>query len=313
MASPAKASVIIPTYKRPDLLRNLLESLSHQQTDYDFEVIVVNDDPDDNLTPMELEFSDISVKIINLSEDHGRSIARNTGVRASSGDIIIFLDDDMSVVDGFITSHMDAHLHPKTAVVGNLVSAPQYARDPLARYIERQGAKKRKPGSELPARCFRTGNCSVARQFFSAVGMFDESFRTYGEDTDLALRLSYDGAEFVFAEGAISYNHAPPDLDDMLSKTHEWGRYTLPIFKRTHPEFTRDIWVDLGEPIELGREGFSVSMKKIGLRIVLTRPFYAVARLAYRCKWLGDSLFPVIDFMRLYSYIGAYRESLKDE
>jgi hypothetical protein len=37
-----------------------------------------------------------------------------------------------------------------------------------------------------------------------------------------------------------------------------------------------------------------------------------VARLVYRCKWLGDSLFPVIDFMRLYNYLGAYRESLKD-
>jgi len=312
MMSPRKASVIVPTYRRPDLLRELLTSLSSQQTEYDFEVIVVNDDPEDNLSALELEFSDISVKVINLSEDHGRSIARNTGVRASSGDIIIFLDDDMTVVDGFITGHMDAHVHPRTAVVGNLVSAPEYARDPLARYIERQGAKKREPGAKLPPRCFRTGNGSLSRQLFQDVGMFDESFRTYGEDLDLAMRLNYKGAEFVFAEDAISYNHQDPDFDDMMEKLREWGRYTLPIFKKTHPEFTRDIWVDLGDPIEIGRESLSISLKKIGLRLVLTRPFYAVARLVYRCKWLGDALFPVIDFMRLFIYLGAYRESLKD-
>jgi GT2 family glycosyltransferase len=312
MTSPRKASVIIPTYKRPDLLRDLLASLSRQQTEYEFEVIAVNDDPEDDLSPMELEFSDISVKIINLTEDHGRSIARNTGVRASSGDIIIFLDDDMTVVDGFITSHMDAHVHPKTAVVGNLVSDPQYARDPLARFIERQGAKKRATGEVLPPKCFRTGNGSVSRHLFQDVGMFDESFRTYGEDLDLAMRLSYKGAEFVFAEDAISYNHQYPDLDDMMEKTREWGRYTLPIFKKTHPEFTKDIWVDLGDPVELGRESLSVSLKKIALRVVLTRPFYAVAKLVYKCKWLGDALFPVIDFMRLYNYLGAYRQSLKD-
>ncbi len=312
MTGPRKASVIIPTYKRPDLLRQLLASLSRQQTEYEFEVIAVNDDPEDNLSALELEFSDISVSIINLSEDHGRSIARNTGVRASDGDIIIFLDDDMTVVDGFITGHMDAHVHPKTAVVGNLLSAPEYARDPLARYIERQGAKKREPGAPLPPKCFRTGNGSVSRQFFEEVGMFDESFRTYGEDLDLAMRLSYKGAEFVLADDAISYNYQYPDLDDMMEKLREWGRYTLPIFKKTHPEFTKDIWVDLGDPVALGRESLSVSLKKIALRALLTKPFYSVARLVYRCKWLGEALFPVIDFMRLYNYLGAYRESLKD-
>jgi GT2 family glycosyltransferase len=313
MTGPKKASIIIPTYRRPELLRNLLESLSRQQTSHAFEVIVVNDYPQDDLTALETEFSDISVSVINLSEDHGRSIARNTGVRSSSGDILIFVDDDMTVVEDFIDHHMKAHTQAQTAVIGNILSAPEYANDPFARYIERQGVMKLKPGQEIPPQYFRTGNGSVSKQFFMDVGMFDESFRTYGEDLDLAWRLYYGGARFVFAQEAISYNHHPADIDDMMSKVREWGRYTLPIFAKRHPKLTQALWVHLADPIQLGRESLTVSLKKIVLRVVLTPPIYGLARLIYRCKWLGRLLFPVIDFIRVYNYIGAYRKSLKDD
>jgi glycosyltransferase involved in cell wall biosynthesis len=312
MTQSPKASVIIPSFKRRQLLRRLLQSLASQRSSYPFEVIVVNDDPQDDLSPLELEFSDIPIKVINLSADHGRSIARNTGVRSSTGEILIFLDDDMTVVEDFIEQHIRTHTDPRNAVIGNVLSAPEHARDPLARYIERQGVKKRRPGQPLAPRCFRTGNGSVARQMFYDAGMFDESFRTYGEDLDLGMRLSYQGAIFVYAEGAISYNNQPPDLEDMMAKMREWGRFTLPLFAERHPQLSRDLWVHLAQPIKFGHESPVVSLKKMALRIALSSPLHALARLIYRLKWLGRLLFPVIDFIRVYNYLGAYRQSLKD-
>jgi glycosyltransferase involved in cell wall biosynthesis len=310
MHKPNTASVIIPTYRRPDLLRKLLSSLAGQTTGCSFEVVVVNDDPEEDLGPIELEFSDISVRILNLTEDHGRSVARNTGVRNSTGDILIFLDDDMTVVEGFIAGHMEAHSDPKAAVVGNIFSDPRYASDPLARYIERQGAKKRKPGEELPPRCFRTGNASVSREMFIRAGMFDETLKTYGEDLDLAMKLSYEGAHFVFAEGAISYHHYFPDIEDFMAKLREWGRDTLPIHASRHPALARAVWLHLAEPVSLGRESPVLSLKKTALRVLLTPPFYTLAKSIYRAKWLGSLLFPVIDYLRLYNYLRAYRSTL---
>jgi GT2 family glycosyltransferase len=313
MANPNRASIIIPTYKREDLLRNLLISLSKQQTEYPFDVTVVNDDPDGGLSPLELEFSDIALKVIDLAEDHGRTVARNTAVRNSTGDILIFLDDDMTVGEDFITRHMEAHVDLDNAVIGSILTPPEYASHPLARYIERQGARKRKPGEELPPRCFRTGNGSVSRELFTRAGMFDETLRTYGEDIDLANDLSHAGAKFVFAEGAVSYHHYEPDIDDMMAKLREWGRYTLPHYAHKHPGLAKALWLHLAEPVRFGKEPLATSFKKMGLRIVLTPPFYGMARLVYKCTWLGSLLFPIIDFIRVYNYLGAYRRALRDK
>ncbi len=313
MKVSVKASVIIPTYRRADLLRKALESLAEQKSDYTFEVMVINDAPDEDLSALETEFSDIGINLINPPRNVGRGIARNIGVRNSTGEIIIFLDDDMTVPPQFINAHVRAHTGPGLAVVGNIVSAPEYASHPLARYIERQGAKKRAGEAKLPPRVFRTGNGSLQRTLFTEVGMFDESFSTYGEDLDLAMRLEYHGARFVFAEDAISYNHHPPDLDDMLGKVREWGRYTMPVLAKQHPELERAVLAHLAHPVRPGRESLGLTLHKIAVRFALLPPFYRLARLIYRLTFLGCLLFPLIDYLRLYNYLGAYREALREK
>jgi GT2 family glycosyltransferase len=307
MNESSTATVVIPT-NRPDLyLREVLESLARQDTQRTYEVIVVDDASGSDLSPLLAEFGDLPLKVISFPRNLGRSAARNAGVQEASGDIIIFLDDDMTVVPGFVGSHLEMHSGGKTAAAGDIVPAPEYAGHPLARYIQRQGARKRRPGRELPPQVLRTGNCSLPRRLFLEVGMFDESFRTYGEDLDLAMRLSYAGTRFLFARGAVSVNHDPPDLEDMIEKVREWGRHTLPIFMHTHPRLARHLWVHLGEPLRPGREPLGLTLRKAGLRMALIPPFYAVARALYRLRRLGPLLFPVIDYIRVYNYIREYR------
>jgi glycosyltransferase involved in cell wall biosynthesis len=313
MTSSPKASVIIPTYRRRGLLRNAVASLAAQQTGHAFEIIVVNDAPDEDLSFLPAEFAGLDLKVLCPEHNVGRALARNIGVRNSQGEIIIFLDDDMTVMPGFIEAHVRVHTEPNLAVIGNIESAPEYAHHPLAKYVERQGAKKRKDMSELPARCFRTGNGSLARELFSEVGMFDESFSTYGEDLDLAMRLEDHKARFIFAREAVSYNHHPPDLNDMLAKLREWGRYTMPILAERHPDFARDIWLHLAPPVRLGRESFGLSVRKIAVRIAILRPFYLIARGIYNLTFLDGLLLPVIDYIRLYTYFNAYRQGLREK
>jgi glycosyltransferase involved in cell wall biosynthesis len=312
MESAIRASLVIPTLKREHLLRRLLDSLCAQATEHPFEVIVVNDSPEDDLTYLVVEYPQIGLKVVNLRNRFGRSIARNAGVRAARGSTIIFLDNDMEAAPSLVQSHLDAHTGPSLAVVGNIESAAQHASSPLARYVERQGAKKRGPGKLLPPWCFRTGNGSISKDLFLKAGMFDESFLTYGEDLDLAMRLHYLGVRFVFAEAALCYNQDPPDLDDMIAKMREYGRYTLPLFAKRHPDLAIHLWLPLAEPVALGREPLSLSLRKAALRVALLPPFFIMARMAYRLTFLGSLLFPVIDYIRLYSYFTHYKSALKE-
>jgi glycosyltransferase involved in cell wall biosynthesis len=306
MGSPYAASIIIPTYKRGDLLRSLLKSLAEQVPGRPFEVIVVNDGSDPDLATLEVEFSDLALRLVRLGENRGRSFARNEGVRRSTGGVIIFVDDDMTVNETFVEDHLAAHAGPAAVVIGDVLSPPEYRSHPLARYVERQGIHKLKPGCKIPPKCVRTGNVSVSRQLFDKAGQFSETIWKYGEDLDLGMKLAYAGADFKFAPGAKSYHHHPPDIDDMISKMQEYGRYTVPLLAESHPELKKTIRIHLAEPLRPGRESIGLSLQKIGLRMILIPPFYRLALGLYRRQWLGSALFPVIDYIRAYNYIREY-------
>ncbi|MFC3719504.1 glycosyltransferase family 2 protein [Deinococcus metalli] len=86
-------SVVIPTYNRPELLRERALQSALNQTYPNVEIIVVLDGQDGK-TPAMLEAVGPQVTLVALSEQGGVSAARNAGVRHSRGEWIAFLDDD---------------------------------------------------------------------------------------------------------------------------------------------------------------------------------------------------------------------------
>lgn len=92
-------SVIIPTYKHPDTLTRAISSVLNQSYK-DCEIIVVDDNfPDseerkETQNIMKLFLSNENVQYIQHEQNKNGSAARNTGIRASKGDFIMFLDDD---------------------------------------------------------------------------------------------------------------------------------------------------------------------------------------------------------------------------
>lgn len=91
---PVKVSVVVPVYNVGKYLSTCLCSCINQ-TLYDIEIICVNDGSIDNSLHVLEEFakSDHRIKIVN-KPNGGLSSARNAGLRASCGDIIMFLDSD---------------------------------------------------------------------------------------------------------------------------------------------------------------------------------------------------------------------------
>lgn len=88
-------SVVIATFDRPDDLRNCLGHLLAQQTSRSVEIVVVDNNPDSGLTPPVVE--DFPGVVFVKEHRQGLAYARNAGFVASSGDILIATDDDVTV------------------------------------------------------------------------------------------------------------------------------------------------------------------------------------------------------------------------
>lgn len=92
-------SVIIPTYKRPNMLGRAIDSVLGQSYT-NIEVVVVDDNSDgdkyrlETIQYMERYANDYRVKYIKHKTNQNGSAARNTGIQNSVGEYIAFLDDD---------------------------------------------------------------------------------------------------------------------------------------------------------------------------------------------------------------------------
>lgn len=99
-------SVVIPTFQRPDYLRRVLASLAEQQAAFPFEVVVVDNDPEESAAAVVAQMATaFPVRLRRVSEPRtGQSQARNTGFREAEGDVVALLDDDVVPRAGWLTA-----------------------------------------------------------------------------------------------------------------------------------------------------------------------------------------------------------------
>ena len=114
------ASVVIPTHQRKDSLLRALASLATQTTPREqYEVVVVVDGSDDgSREAVESLEAGYSLRVL-WQPNRGRAAARNAGVAAARGDVVVMLDDDMTATPEFLAAHLGAHARDgRLAVVG---------------------------------------------------------------------------------------------------------------------------------------------------------------------------------------------------
>ncbi|MCD6416619.1 MAG: glycosyltransferase family 2 protein, partial [Planctomycetes bacterium] len=96
-----RASVIIPTYNRPDELSDCIYSVL-RQTVKPYELVVVDDGNLESL-PWRAECEAAGIRCLHVrKESPGLVASRKVGVKASSGDVIFFLDDDVELFPDYI-------------------------------------------------------------------------------------------------------------------------------------------------------------------------------------------------------------------
>jgi GT2 family glycosyltransferase len=220
-------SVVIATRDRAVFLEHALESLALQVGAPEFEVIVVDNASSDHtaLVVQERQSTEFPfpLKLLFVSEPN-RGKARNVGIAAASREIIVFIDDDVWLPEGFLAAHAAAHDGTRMCVSGPILNVPSYEDRP-------------KPGLAHYSGAFLcTCNASIPREVLLDVGGFDEGFHLYGwEDTDLGLRLRHTGVRRFFAWGAYLYHIKSPTsetVEIILRKTLEKARMAVLLLEK---------------------------------------------------------------------------------
>jgi glycosyltransferase involved in cell wall biosynthesis len=238
---PPRFSVVIPTYQRRESLLRTLASLRRQTVAPEtYEVIVSVDGSTDGTAEAVRGYAAPYASSVLVQPRRGRARARNAGIRAAVGDVIVLLDDDMEPALAFLESHGLAHEKPGTwVVIGAAPIVVSSDSPPFMRYMaagfEARLERLGQPGFRLGFRDAYTGNLSCRRDVLLGIGGFDEAFRVYGhEDYELALRLQDAGAELTYSAGALAHQHYDKTFRDFAGDGIARGR-TAVLFADKHP------------------------------------------------------------------------------
>ena len=222
-----RLSVVIATKDRAALLERALDSLEAQRDAPAFEVIVADNGSSDGtraLVEARRAAGRMPLAYVWVPEPN-RGAARNAGVAVARGAILVFVDDDVVLPEGFLAAHAAAHagIFP-VAVSGPILNVPSYGDRPKPALTNYSGA------------FFCTCNVSVRRSAFDAVGGFDAGFDLYGwEDTELGLRLRRFDVRRRFAWDAYLWHIKLPDSETFAvveSKTLERARMAARLLRK---------------------------------------------------------------------------------
>lgn len=181
-------SVIIPTYKNRGGLQRSVESALKQDYAGLIEVIVVDDNnPESGFRKSTEElmraFADNpKVKYLKHEVNKNGAAARNTGIKAATGDLIAFLDDDDIFLDGKLTKQINyLAAHPEFDAVYCLARKEKYGAPQMV--IEGDGTRK----ILLLESNFYTPSLLFKKKALEAINGFDETFKRH-QDYELLLR-----------------------------------------------------------------------------------------------------------------------------
>ncbi len=186
------------------------------------------------------------VKIIHNEKNRGLSAARNTGIKAGDGEVICFLDSDMTVNSDWISAHLN--ILGKNNIVGVLGDShlPEGQQpNKLDRYLydSRRGARRFGEGIPIRFSHFLFNNTSLKRSVFDVIELFDENITSYGgEDTELAIRLweAYpDGLRFSFS--AACEHHHSRELNEFCNSMYQYGKTNFPSLLEQFPQYSAEL------------------------------------------------------------------------
>ncbi len=215
-------SIVVTAFDRVESLRELLDALNDQTlSEKDFEVIIADDSAhlrtgEKAQENTETRYSTSLVKTGLPFEVNGVSVARNKGIKAAKGQIIISIDDDCIPNRYFIEEHLKFHRRGYPLIVlGHRSERREKLKERRPVPVNENKAVSELIGGTadlLAFGNFMTGNLSFPRAMVLKEGLFNEDFAQPGEhgweDIELGYRLWRRGYPTCFSRNALVYRPA---------------------------------------------------------------------------------------------------------
>ena len=261
-------SILIPTCGAYDHVRVCIESLRRLTTYDDYEIVVI-DNISVERTAIKAWVAIAADRVIDMPGEFNWSRFNNRAAEASGGNFLLFLNDDVEVIEpGWLDALLEHAQQPEIGAVGARLLYPD-------RSVQHAGMFLAAPGIARHAFRFMaedelgyfglaqtqrnviavTGAClMVRREVFDRVGQFDETHAIVANDLDFCLRLHAAGMRVVYTPHATLLHHerasreAIPDLFDAGRFDRRWNT----MFAAGDPYFSPHLaqWTDDYQPDE---------------------------------------------------------------
>lgn len=219
------ASIIIVNWNTRNRLRDCLNSIYQWTESIEYEVIVIDNASEDGSPQMvRTEFPE--VRLIQNQKNVGFAAANNQGITVANGRYVLLLNSDTIILQNAIPKTVEfADARPEAAVVGCHVQNHDQTTQPstfmfpsllnmvlFTTYLYRLFPKSKLFGRERMTWWDRTNarevdvvtGCFmlVRRKAIEQVGLMDEQFFMYGEETDWCYRFRNAGWKTLFTPEA---------------------------------------------------------------------------------------------------------------
>ncbi|MBQ8938054.1 MAG: glycosyltransferase [Bacteroidaceae bacterium] len=232
-----KYSIIVPVFNRPDEVRELLDSLT-QQTQRDFEVIIVEDGSEKTCKDVCEQFAGILDLHYYYKENSGPGQSRNYGAERAQGEWLIVLDSDVVLPKGYLAA-VDEELssggdcdawggpdaaHPDFTPVQKAIS---YS---MTSFFTTGGIRGGK--TKLDKFFPRSFNMGVRREVYTELGGFSKM--RFGEDIDFSYRIVEAGYKTRLLPAAWVWHKRRTDFRKFFRQVFNSGIARINLTKR-HP------------------------------------------------------------------------------
>jgi ADP-heptose:LPS heptosyltransferase/GT2 family glycosyltransferase len=246
-------SILIPTCAANGYIKTCIETLRSQTAFRRFEIVVVENIPETEGTWKEWLTTNAD-KIITINEPFNWSRFNNEAARHAAGDYLLFLNDDIEIIqEDWLDAMLEHAQRPEVGIVGARLLYPDrkvqhagmfLASVGLARHAFRMSAEDDPGyfGFSLTQRnvIAVTGACLlVRRHVFEALGGFDEAHAVVNNDLDFCLKAHEAGLLTVYTPYATLLHHelaSRNKLDDIFNAAHFNDRWKH-LFMEGDPYF----------------------------------------------------------------------------
>jgi len=277
-------SIIIPVYNDPEGIQTTVESIRPQLVDSQADLAVVDNASTDQTPSVVRAYDDDRITLYHETDIQSSYAARNTGIRNTDGEILAFVDADMTVPEDWLESALNEFQSSTTDYMGcnvdltlpeNPTLAARYDYHtgfPIEQYLKRQ--------QFAPTCCL-----FVRREVFEDVGLFDHRL-TSGGDKEFGNRVHQAGYDMHFAENVTMYHPTRNTLRSHLKKDLRVGRGLCQL-QRHHPNRYGTPGVP-PRPSGIKRPGHELSVRERVAFTACSKFFTGVRGIGYYPEYISD-------------------------